>query len=271
MAKCKRCRADDAKARRQADPEAARLRDRQRYERDGSRYNPEYYQRNKAHMDATNRAWAAAHPDRRREIGRQWANQWRKDHPEEARQAWAKENARRSANRPPPRPRPRKYATDADRKEAYKPRRSELRRGPEGEKERQYNRQRAKERRRADLEGTRAKERERARQWRLANPEAARRKGQRDSSKRNALKRNADTRSVTERDLHRLLVRQRGCCAYCDAPEPTTLDHVVPLARGGRHSIGNLVWACAPCNKSKGARLAVEYRHGRSYRRQPAA
>lgn len=30
-----------------------------------------------------------------------------------------------------------------------------------------------------------------------------------------------------------------------------TLDHVVPLARGGAHDPGNLVVACAPCNRLK--------------------
>lgn len=38
-----------------------------------------------------------------------------------------------------------------------------------------------------------------------------------------------------------------------------TLDHVVPLARGGAHDQGNLVSACAPCNRLKGDLLPFEF------------
>lgn len=37
------------------------------------------------------------------------------------------------------------------------------------------------------------------------------------------------------------------------------MDHVIPLARGGRHGIGNVLPACQPCNSSKGARLLAEW------------
>ena len=41
-------------------------------------------------------------------------------------------------------------------------------------------------------------------------------------------------------------------CVYCGTGMPlaeATLDHVVPMARGGRSQPGNLVVACAPCNR----------------------
>jgi 5-methylcytosine-specific restriction endonuclease McrA len=46
-------------------------------------------------------------------------------------------------------------------------------------------------------------------------------------------------------------------CAYCGNRIPRknrTLDHVVPLSKGGRHSVSNLVMACRSCNSAKGAR-----------------
>ena len=47
---------------------------------------------------------------------------------------------------------------------------------------------------------------------------------------------------------------QRGVCAYCGrsvgAPS-LTMDHVVPVARGGRSSKGNVVPACKDCNNRK--------------------
>lgn len=161
-----------------------------------------------------------------------------------------------------------KYASPEERREAFNARRRGV---PRSERELARHSERQKQVRAEGGEALRARERERARLWRLANPEAARRKAQRDTSRRTARKRNADVRDVSERDLQRLLDRQRGCCFYCDQPEPTTLDHLIPLVRGGRHSIGNLVWACRTCNTSKGGRLVVEYRFGRSYRRRPAA
>jgi 5-methylcytosine-specific restriction endonuclease McrA len=46
----------------------------------------------------------------------------------------------------------------------------------------------------------------------------------------------------------------RGICHYCRkkfAPKELTLDHVVPLARGGTSTPGNVVPACRACNTEK--------------------
>ncbi|MBL0938304.1 MAG: HNH endonuclease [Gemmatimonadaceae bacterium] len=51
-------------------------------------------------------------------------------------------------------------------------------------------------------------------------------------------------------------------CVYCATrldQHTATLDHVIPLARGGAHDIGNLVSACAPCNRLKGDLLPFEF------------
>jgi len=37
-------------------------------------------------------------------------------------------------------------------------------------------------------------------------------------------------------------------CAYCGKKHPTTLDHVVPKARGGPTIKKNLIAACGDCN-----------------------
>lgn len=47
----------------------------------------------------------------------------------------------------------------------------------------------------------------------------------------------------------------RGLCHYCGQKFPfkdLTLDHIVPLSRGGTTSPGNVVPACRACNKNKG-------------------
>jgi 5-methylcytosine-specific restriction endonuclease McrA len=43
-----------------------------------------------------------------------------------------------------------------------------------------------------------------------------------------------------------------ACCAYCgDAESPLQKDCVLPLSRGGRYTIENVVPACRSCNASK--------------------
>lgn len=40
-------------------------------------------------------------------------------------------------------------------------------------------------------------------------------------------------------------------CSYCGG-EATTVDHIVPLSRGGDSGASNLTAACRPCNSAKG-------------------
>ena len=42
-------------------------------------------------------------------------------------------------------------------------------------------------------------------------------------------------------------------CANCGAGEKLVLDHVIPVARGGRSTLDNLQMLCATCNRIKGA------------------
>ena len=69
-----------------------------------------------------------------------------------------------------------------------------------------------------------------------------------------------ETRSWQTEDFARAQELLGGVCAYCGSAENLTLDHVVPLARGGAHRIENLVAACKPCNSRKGARDELEFR-----------
>jgi 5-methylcytosine-specific restriction protein A len=46
----------------------------------------------------------------------------------------------------------------------------------------------------------------------------------------------------------------KGLCAYCGKaflPRDLTMDHVVPVARGGKSAKGNVVPACKECNNKK--------------------
>ncbi|MCF6157090.1 MAG: HNH endonuclease [wastewater metagenome] len=45
-----------------------------------------------------------------------------------------------------------------------------------------------------------------------------------------------------------------GICNYCQGkfiPDELTMDHVIPLSRGGRSIKGNIVPSCKPCNNMK--------------------
>lgn len=47
---------------------------------------------------------------------------------------------------------------------------------------------------------------------------------------------------------------QPGVCHYCGrqvGAAALTMDHVIPVARGGMSAKGNVVPACAACNKTK--------------------
>ena len=48
------------------------------------------------------------------------------------------------------------------------------------------------------------------------------------------------------------LATANGRCTYCGEEAALTMDHVVPVSRGGTNWIDNLVPACGPCNFSKG-------------------
>lgn len=58
-------------------------------------------------------------------------------------------------------------------------------------------------------------------------------------------------------------IRQKRPCAYCNQPA-TTIDHVIPLVRGGTSYEGNLTPACLRCNSAKGRKLISEWRAGRA-------
>jgi len=53
-----------------------------------------------------------------------------------------------------------------------------------------------------------------------------------------------------------------GVCYYCSKsvlPSGLTMDHIVPLARGGRSVKANLVVCCKSCNNKKKTLLPLEW------------
>jgi 5-methylcytosine-specific restriction endonuclease McrA len=54
---------------------------------------------------------------------------------------------------------------------------------------------------------------------------------------------------------YNLYLRDMFTCQYCNTPltqQELTLDHVLPLSKGGKTTWENIVASCKPCNWSKG-------------------
>jgi 5-methylcytosine-specific restriction endonuclease McrA len=52
-----------------------------------------------------------------------------------------------------------------------------------------------------------------------------------------------------------IFLRDNHICQYCNqkfSDKKLTIDHVVPLSKGGRHEWTNVVTACSRCNNVKG-------------------
>lgn len=76
--------------------------------------------------------------------------------------------------------------------------------------------------------------------------------------------------TLTRRNI---MIRDRYICQYCGARRDLTIDHIVPVSKGGANTWTNLVTACMHCNQKKanqslkqmGWRLKVEPREPKPY------
>jgi len=62
---------------------------------------------------------------------------------------------------------------------------------------------------------------------------------------------------VSEKELIKLY---SSPCIACGTTERVTIDHIIPIARGGTHSVGNLQSLCLKCNSSKNHRTMSEWK-----------
>lgn len=107
-----------------------------------------------------------------------------------------------------------------------------------------------------------------SKRWRLANPEIVNKsrkkwnEANRELVRLKTLQRRARQKAVkhykvTPKDIQRILSHP---CLYC-GKKATQVDHVMPLIKGGNHSIGNLAPACASCNASKSGKFLSIWRY----------
>lgn len=78
--------------------------------------------------------------------------------------------------------------------------------------------------------------------------------------KRSAQESTKRSPSNTQRSLRQMIARRDGYrCRYCGVPTAATIEHMLPLSKGGRSSADNLCLACPYCNGHKGELSSEEF------------
>jgi len=105
--------------------------------------------------------------------------------------------------------------------------------------------------------------REACRKWALRNPETA------GAIRVRRAKAEDEGNATPELIQAKWEASNKACCLCGDpinpgirSPDPMslTVEHKIPIARGGRHDIDNIDFAHRVCNSSKGARTTEEYK-----------
>lgn len=188
-------------------------------------YKRAYHEANKEKIHAYQKAYRQANLEKLRQQDREYAAAHRDEAKERARK-WREKNMDRA---------------DASRKTWYQSNR---------EKIREYNkayREANKEKLKAYEAARYEARRDYMRQWLRDNPE----KNREQQHRRRAQMQNAPYEKI-DRDL--LYDMHQGICGLCNQPvsrEEFTIDHIIPVAKGGGHVWGNLHIAHFSCNASK--------------------
>lgn len=191
-----------------------------------------WYVENTEHVREKSRQWHSSNPDKARDKNQKWKARNRDKTREQSRR-WRRENREKALEKTR-----RWYAENTDR---------------------------ARELNRIWRTANPDRFRELNRRWYIENPERVATKNR----NRRARLRDAEG-AHTAADIAAQLKRQRGKCYYCGVkmiqqrgkPNSQTVDHVVPLDKGGRNSPDNLVIACLKCNCSKQDKLPHEWTQG---------
>jgi 5-methylcytosine-specific restriction endonuclease McrA len=131
------------------------------------------------------------------------------------------------------------------------------------EKTRQYHQEYAQ----AHIEEERIRHAKKSRKERLEHPERIKERSQKWylKNREQATNKNSVYRTrkrfngeylVLDKELRKILT---SSCVNCGTEEKITLDHVIPIVRGGKHSVGNLQPLCKSCNSSKGKKTMTEW------------
>lgn len=134
---------------------------------------------------------------------------------------------------------------------------------------RKNNPERYRQTDRAKYERSKTKHMERGRVWAAKNPDKVKAIHDRYRhsrpwvshaavARRRARIRGAEG-TFTSSEWRAMQREQAGRCLACGEVKPLTMDHIVPLVDGGRHSRENIQGLCRSCNSRKGAQT-IDYR-----------
>lgn len=97
--------------------------------------------------------------------------------------------------------------------------------------------------------------------WHKANPG----KQSEFNQRRRALKRSAEG-VFTVQDIERIRLAQKGRCAACGKTrKKLSVDHIVPLSKGGTNWPSNIQLLCKSCNSSKKDKDPLTFMQSRGY------
>ena len=172
---------------------------------------------------------------------RAYQNEWESRHPEKRKAYQRKSDTKRAEKK-----REQRRERTASNPEKYR---------NATKKWRRENPEKVKETSRLWRERNKDKVSEYNRRQRLKFPEKTRL----NNEKRRAREKGA-TGTITAKEWGALLERYGHKCLRCgQAGVKLTLDHVLPLAMGGNHTINNAQCLCSTCNSIKGAKH-IDYR-----------
>lgn len=94
--------------------------------------------------------------------------------------------------------------------------------------------------------------------WRSNNPEKVRAIAKSKKATRRTVERNAQG-SLSPKEWLSVIEKYGNHCLKCKSTNKITMDHIVPLSKGGRNSIENVQPLCVSCNSRKRTKT-IDYR-----------
>lgn len=61
--------------------------------------------------------------------------------------------------------------------------------------------------------------------------------------------------NLFNRDMRKKLLKEDSICNYCSGNENLTIDHIIPITKGGKNIESNVQILCAKCNRDKGNKI----------------